>query len=129
MISRGGTQEIGVANSCYNPLDVESQQLVLDVPDGTRVILRRKETGARSQLWRMTGDGQLQHEGSSPPRDPRSKHSVHNDDRILASYKYFSFEQFLLKTLSFVANKVNCLYSETSECCVRDEAPNLGLRM
>jgi vacuolar protein sorting-associated protein 13D len=82
---------MGVANTCYNPLDVESQQLVLDVPEGTRVILSRKETGARSQLWRMTGDGQLQHEGSSPPRDPRSKHNVHNDDRILVSYKYFYF--------------------------------------
>ena len=64
---------------------MESQQLVLDVPEGSRVVLSRKEKGARSQLWRMTGDGQLQHEGSSPPRDPRSKHSSHSDDRILVS--------------------------------------------
>ncbi|XP_069683777.1 intermembrane lipid transfer protein Vps13D isoform X2 [Periplaneta americana] len=78
-----GGQELGVGNTSYNPLDVESQQLVLDVPEGNRVILSRKEKGARSQLWRMTGDGQLQHEGSSPPRDPRSKHSTQNDDRIL----------------------------------------------
>lgn len=82
-IFSGDTQEIGGANACYNPLDVESQQLVLDVPEGNRVVLSRKEKGARSQLWRMTGEGQLQHEGSSPPRDPRSKHSVHSDDRIL----------------------------------------------
>ena len=39
--------------------------LVLDV-DGTRVILSRKEAGKRSQLWRMTPTGMLQHEGSSP---------------------------------------------------------------
>ncbi|XP_039294739.1 vacuolar protein sorting-associated protein 13D isoform X2 [Nilaparvata lugens] len=49
-------------------LDISCQQLVLDVPEGSdRVILSRKEQGARSQLWRMTGDGHLQHEGSSPP--------------------------------------------------------------
>lgn len=69
-------------------MDVESQQLVLDVPPGsTRVILARKEQGARSQLWRMTGEGQLQHEGSSPPRDPHrsqmfggmSSSSAHSD--------------------------------------------------
>jgi vacuolar protein sorting-associated protein 13D len=82
-IFRGDMQEIGGASACYNPLDVESQQLVLDVPQGNRVVLSRKEKGARSQLWRMTVEGQLQHEGSSPPRDPRSKHSVLNDDRIL----------------------------------------------
>ncbi|KAG8283042.1 hypothetical protein J6590_023572 [Homalodisca vitripennis] len=52
-----------------DPLDVECQQLVLEVPDGcTQVVLARKQFWARSQLWRMTGEGQLQHEGSSPPR-------------------------------------------------------------
>ena len=50
--------------------DCQNQELVLDVPEGTRVALNRKETGKRSQLWRMTGSGMLQHEGSSPPRDP-----------------------------------------------------------
>ena len=50
--------------------DSQNQELVLDVPEGTRVVLNRKETGKRSQLWRMTGSGMLQHEGSSPPRDP-----------------------------------------------------------
>lgn len=54
----------------YDPLDVQSQQLVLDVVDGTGVVLlNRKEQGKRSQLWRMSSEGQLQHEGSSPPRD------------------------------------------------------------
>ncbi|KAJ9601170.1 hypothetical protein L9F63_000690, partial [Diploptera punctata] len=76
------SQDLSSASS-YNPLDVESQQLVLDVPEGSRVVLSRKEKGARSQLWRMTGDGQLQHEGSSPPRDPRSKNNAHSDDKIL----------------------------------------------
>lgn len=68
----------------FDPLDVEGQQLVLDVPPGgTRVVLARKEQGARSQLWRMTGEGQLQHEGSSPPRDPRVSSSSAYSDKIL----------------------------------------------
>ncbi|GLH07616.1 Vacuolar protein sorting-associated protein 13D [Gryllus bimaculatus] len=63
-----------------DPLDVQSQQLVLEVPHGsTRVVLARKEQGKRSQLWRMTGDGHLQHEGSSPPRDPRARIPTHSD--------------------------------------------------
>lgn len=57
-----------------DPQDVGCQQLVLEVPDGSsHVILSRKQFGARSQLWRMTGEGQLQHEGSSPPRAPPDK--------------------------------------------------------
>ncbi|KAK6626649.1 hypothetical protein RUM44_009125 [Polyplax serrata] len=67
------------SDSSFNPLDIESQQLVLDCVDEYRVILNRKQPGARSQLWRMTSEGQLQHEGSSPPRDPRSKSSDYND--------------------------------------------------
>uniref|UniRef100_A0A0P6FFD1 Vacuolar protein sorting-associated protein 13D n=1 Tax=Daphnia magna TaxID=35525 RepID=A0A0P6FFD1_9CRUS len=56
--------------STGNALDPNNVELVLDVPEGTRVVLSGKETGKRSQLWRMTGSGMLQHEGSSPPRDP-----------------------------------------------------------
>lgn len=56
-------------------LDVECQQLVLDVPDPTtgKVMLSRKQAGQRSQLWRMTADGHLQHEGSAPPRAPSDR--------------------------------------------------------
>ncbi|XP_053704503.1 intermembrane lipid transfer protein VPS13D [Synchiropus splendidus] len=44
-------------------------ELVLDVDSTTqRVILKKKEPGKRSQLWRMTGSGMLCHEGSSPPQ-------------------------------------------------------------
>ena len=50
--------------------DIEGQQLVFDV-EGTRVFLSKMEAGKRSQLWRMTSQGMLQHEGSSPPQDPR----------------------------------------------------------
>lgn len=56
-----------------DPLDVETQRLVLEAGPGGWVALRRKQYGARSQLWRMTSDGQLQHEGSSPPRDKHSR--------------------------------------------------------
>jgi len=52
-------------------IELQCQQLVLDVPEGNRVVLRKKEQGCRSQLWRLTPDGQLQHEGSGPPRDPK----------------------------------------------------------
>ena len=47
------------------------QDLVLDV-EGTRVFLGKKQAGKRSQLWRMTPTGMLQHEGSSAPQDPTS---------------------------------------------------------
>ncbi|KAK3881484.1 hypothetical protein Pcinc_014068 [Petrolisthes cinctipes] len=57
----------------FDPTAIDCQQLVLDVPEGTRVRLGRKEAGRRSQLWRMTTTGMLQHEGSSPPHDPTSK--------------------------------------------------------
>ncbi|XP_066547335.1 intermembrane lipid transfer protein VPS13D isoform X1 [Amia ocellicauda] len=49
--------------------DVSCSELVLDVETKTqRVILKKKEPGKRSQLWRMTGTGMLCHEGSSPPQ-------------------------------------------------------------
>ncbi|CAL8369136.1 unnamed protein product [Lota lota] len=48
---------------------VSCSELVLDVETKTqRVILKKKEPGKRSQLWRMTGTGMLCHEGSSPPQ-------------------------------------------------------------
>lgn len=47
-----------------DPLDVETQRLVLEANANGSVILRRKQYGDRSQLWRMTSDGQLQHEGN-----------------------------------------------------------------
>ncbi|CAG0881810.1 unnamed protein product, partial [Cyprideis torosa] len=48
-----------------------NRPLVLDVEGPERrVVLRLKEHGRRSQLWCMTSDGSLIHEGSSPPKDP-----------------------------------------------------------
>ena len=64
---------------CYGRMHVSQQPLVLDV-EGTRVVLARKETGKRSQLWRMTSSGMLVHEGSSPPQDPRNiNHGTNRD--------------------------------------------------
>ncbi|XP_012219117.1 intermembrane lipid transfer protein Vps13D isoform X2 [Linepithema humile] len=65
--------DLGNGESDLDPLDVETQRLVLEAGAGGWVALRRKQYGDRAQLWRMTGDGQLQHEGSSPPRDKHSK--------------------------------------------------------
>ncbi len=41
-----------------------------------QVFLGKKQTGKRSQLWRMTPSGMLQHEGSSPPQDPSTASSA-----------------------------------------------------
>ncbi|XP_032690797.1 vacuolar protein sorting-associated protein 13D isoform X2 [Odontomachus brunneus] len=65
--------DLGTGENDLDPLDMETQRLVLEAGPGGWVALRRKQYGARSQLWRMTGDGQLQHEGTSPPRDKHSK--------------------------------------------------------
>uniref|UniRef100_A0A8D0BUC4 Vacuolar protein sorting 13 homolog D n=1 Tax=Salvator merianae TaxID=96440 RepID=A0A8D0BUC4_SALMN len=51
--------------------EIECAELVLDVSQKTqRVILKKKEPGKRSQLWRMTGAGMLCHEGSTVPHHP-----------------------------------------------------------
>lgn len=63
------------SNNILDSLDVESQQLVLDVVNGNQVILGHKRQGQRSQLWRMTTTGELQHEGSSPPSHPHQQRS------------------------------------------------------
>lgn len=65
-------------NDILNRLDVESQELVLDVTGNNQVILAHKRHGQRSQLWRMTTTGQLQHEGSSPPSHPHQQRSSAN---------------------------------------------------
>ncbi|XP_063799608.1 intermembrane lipid transfer protein VPS13D isoform X1 [Pseudophryne corroboree] len=52
-------------------------ELVLDVqPKTHRVVLKKKEPGKRSQLWRMTGTGMLCHEGSSAPHNPNKPSTV-----------------------------------------------------
>merc|ERR1719282_946975 len=56
--------------------EVESSELVMDVPEGSRIVLSSKSGAKRSQLWRMTSMGMIQHEGSSPPQDPKSKRQI-----------------------------------------------------
>lgn len=56
--------DLGTSESNLDPLDIETQRLVLEAGSGGWVALRRKQYGDRAQLWRMTGDGQLQHEGN-----------------------------------------------------------------
>lgn len=46
--------------------DEKYQQLVLGVSD-KRVVIMEKNSGDRSQLWLMNSNGQLEHEGSTPP--------------------------------------------------------------
>lgn len=46
--------------------DEKYQQLVLGVYD-RKVIIMEKNSGDRSQLWLMNSNGQLEHEGSTPP--------------------------------------------------------------
>ena len=40
------------------------------------VCLERKEVGNRMQLWCMTPQGLLIHEGSSPPKEPSKTHTL-----------------------------------------------------
>ncbi|KAJ8974055.1 hypothetical protein NQ317_002301 [Molorchus minor] len=68
---------LGSAN-VKDPLDVECQELVLDVLKNNRVILAHKIPGERSQLWRMTSEGHIQHEGSSPPSHPNQPRRQEN---------------------------------------------------
>ncbi|KAM9299302.1 intermembrane lipid transfer protein VPS13D [Gastrophryne carolinensis] len=70
-----GCQE-GNVRSVSQLKNVICSELVLDVePKTHRVILKKKEPGKRSQLWRMTGTGMLCHEGSSPPHNPNKPSS------------------------------------------------------
>ncbi|CAH0555796.1 unnamed protein product [Brassicogethes aeneus] len=58
--------------------DVESQEFVLDVIKNNRVVLSCKQQGERSQLWKMSPEGHLMHEGSSPPSHPHQPRSNSN---------------------------------------------------
>ncbi|XP_074831975.1 intermembrane lipid transfer protein VPS13D isoform X2 [Carettochelys insculpta] len=70
-----GLQE-GTGRPVASNKDVTYAELVLDVsPKTHRVILKKKEPGKRSQLWRMTGTGMLCHEGSSVPHNPNKPSS------------------------------------------------------
>ncbi|XP_030661823.1 vacuolar protein sorting-associated protein 13D isoform X1 [Nomascus leucogenys] len=65
-----GLQE-GAGRPVASSKVITCAELVLDVsPKTQRVILKKKEPGKRSQLWRMTGTGMLAHEGSSVPHNP-----------------------------------------------------------
>ncbi|XP_022090239.1 vacuolar protein sorting-associated protein 13D-like isoform X2 [Acanthaster planci] len=64
--------------------DYTSANLVFDiVPNGKAVILRRKEPGKRSQLWRMTPTGMLQNQAFTPPRDPNKAPSGSHNPLVL----------------------------------------------
>ncbi|CAG5986542.1 unnamed protein product [Menidia menidia] len=82
---------------------VSCAELVLDVDTKTqRVILRKKEPGKRSQLWRMTGAGMLCHEGSSPPQSKPAQprpldSSLVLDIAGLAAVSDNSFEPLMLR--------------------------------
>ncbi|XP_067382192.1 intermembrane lipid transfer protein VPS13D isoform X3 [Channa argus] len=82
---------------------VSSAELVLDVDTKTqRVILKKKEPGKRSQLWRMTGTGMLCHEGSSPPQSKPAQprpldSSLVLDIAGLAAVSDNSFEPLMLR--------------------------------
>ncbi|KAJ3586857.1 hypothetical protein NHX12_013249 [Muraenolepis orangiensis] len=82
---------------------VSCSELVLDVETKTqRVILKKKEPGKRSQLWRMTGTGMLCHEGSSPPQSKPAQprpldSSLVLDIAGLAAVTDNSFEPLMLR--------------------------------
>uniref|UniRef100_UPI00398EEC11 intermembrane lipid transfer protein VPS13D isoform X3 n=1 Tax=Pristiophorus japonicus TaxID=55135 RepID=UPI00398EEC11 len=85
--------------------NIRFAELVLDVaPKTGRVILKKKEPGKRSQLWRMTGSGMLCHEGSSPPHNPNKPSSSRQsnsglvlDIAGLAAVTDYRYEPLMLK--------------------------------
>ena len=81
---------------------MECQQLVLDVSEGCRIQLAHKEAGCRSQLWCMTSQGMLQHEGSSPPHDPTSKKPRDNTNILVITVFLFTFMYFVKNILFFL---------------------------
>ncbi|KAK2491745.1 hypothetical protein MC885_013715 [Smutsia gigantea] len=75
-----GLQE-GTGRPVASNKAITGAELVLDVsPKTQRVILKKKEPGKRSQLWRMTGTGMLAHEGSSVPRNPNKPLAAHSPE-------------------------------------------------
>ncbi|EDV97387.1 GH14723 [Drosophila grimshawi] len=58
-----------------NKPDEKYQQLVLGVND-KRVVIMEKNSGDRSQLWLMNSNGQLEHEGSTPPIESNEANAV-----------------------------------------------------
>ncbi|NWS42861.1 VP13D protein, partial [Probosciger aterrimus] len=77
-----GLQEPGVRPVASNK-DAAYAELVFDVSSKTqRVVLKKKEPGKRSQLWKMTSTGMLCHEGSSVPQNPH-KPSPRNVDSCM----------------------------------------------
>ena len=48
---------------------MDNNELVLTVVNKNKITIKRKECSNRSQLWRMTAEGLLVHEGSSPPNE------------------------------------------------------------
>nr|XP_006005250.1 PREDICTED: vacuolar protein sorting-associated protein 13D [Latimeria chalumnae] len=101
-------------------------ELVLDVdPKTQRVILKKKEPGKRSQLWRMSGIGMLCHEGSSPPHNPSKPSSSRSADSAfvldiagLAAVTDNSYEPLMLRkpdrrrkttqTWNFLEGRLTC---------------------
>ena len=108
--------------STDSALDPHNEELVLDVPEGTRVVLNSRETGKRSQLWKMTCSGMLQHEGSSPPRDPSNPQVKSSYLPLAALYRLLinaSFDRSILREYLFWTLLVQ-LFSQASMftlCC------------
>ncbi|NXH25442.1 VP13D protein, partial [Myiagra hebetior] len=74
-----GLQEPSIRPVTSNK-DAANAELVLDIsPKTQRVLLKKKEPGKRSQLWRMMDTGMLCHEGSSVPHNPH-KPSPRSED-------------------------------------------------
>eukprot|EP00057_Strongylocentrotus_purpuratus_P014712 XP_011669186.1 PREDICTED: vacuolar protein sorting-associated protein 13D [Strongylocentrotus purpuratus] len=78
-----------------------SAQLVLDVPHAdSPVVLRKKEPGKRSQLWRMTSTGLLQNEAFAAPRDPGQRRSSLTKNGLvldISNGQFTSRDEMILK--------------------------------
>ncbi|XP_048417069.2 intermembrane lipid transfer protein VPS13D isoform X1 [Stegostoma tigrinum] len=108
--------------------NIRFAELVLDVaPTTGRVILKKKEPGKRSQLWRMASNGMICHEGSSPPHNPNKPSSSRQsnsglvlDITGLGAVTDCRYEPLMLK-------KPEQRRSNTQTWCFRDGRLSCGL--
>nr|XP_054769178.1 intermembrane lipid transfer protein VPS13D-like [Lytechinus pictus] len=98
---KGAPSTGSLGESSSNKNFWSSAQLVFDVPHAdSPVVLRKKEPGKRSQLWRMTSTGLLQNEAFTPPRDPSQRRgSLTSNGLVLdiISGQFASQDEMILK--------------------------------
>jgi hypothetical protein len=61
--------DVQIFDNSSNSLLINSYDFVLSVSENKKIFIDYKESGNRQQLWHMTVDGLIVHEGSSAPKE------------------------------------------------------------